>query len=1084
MLITMVLLIGVSISLLAMANRHRQITYSVVSRDAGKHYVSTIKALLKRQINLATTGEGEVWTSQPGLLRTFDATGKPLAAYKLYSSGQMEVGVPQGLVMSTLRNEDAPANWDQYPAEFVDLNEAVEGRYPVVDPAAKGAVSGFSFETSRGVEMPVRWLYVLEDGQIVAPQRMAGAPGQVRVQGAADENPVVARIAFWSDDETCRLNVNTAVGGEYWAPPATASAKDIRLAWNQPVAVEYTRYPRHPARIDMATVFPEWHSLGGGTHAAFLQMAPRYAEGGSIYGTRNTFRGQFQLPQKLNLFYPHEDDWAYAAQQALGSSYDASLYEQRRFFVTSTSLCSDLNLFGKPRVSLWPIHANDSSRSLRERKLAISSTVPQAANGAMYFQRQDPTSASNDASLTQNRDVLNYLRAMTEANPPGFSGGTLHAKFGTRNREHILAGIFDFTRSVRSATRASGETSFTPRGNGEGQITPTVWRHENVSARGMGRLPFLTEAAIHFYASRSNSAAQTVEISAVLLLEFEHPGQGYPNLLPRFSVSIDGANAPKAGPHQLDFSGLTFYPSSPGPSGWPKGERKESGMLTWVAAMHGKTPGAGSPDKNYPYVIENLPMVGPTFPLSAGEYEVVLSAPDSSGTMQPYQTLVLQFPDANNLPIPPSPQPNQVVSFQRRYEKHRHESNFFRMDTVRSVEYHGDLRLLATMGSVPAGKFLPGDPTAYDSPVSHVSSLNAKPGRLFQNASTGTLFPEGGAQQVRASVPQSISHVLMASGSPGDWETGAGNLPDGAWGRHPDGGFAGRFRPNEPAPYFSSSKGLVSDLHQFPNRELASAVRLGALNRGVDAHWETLLFCPNPAAGTAHPGFSRVPDFLWLDLFRVPVTEPFPLSDVASTQGRVNLNSQIVPFTYIERTTALHGALRSVQLTAIPQSSAAHYKEPGNLESYLYEVDAEATVDFIKQRFSSDDVYRSETEICGIHLVPKSNRPIPDIAAWWNSKKLTGDNLRERPYAHLLPLLTTRSHAYRVYYKVEVLQQPVDQEEGVWKESVGKVLARQSGAMRLVRDFDEEAPELAGHDVINDSLEPYFRIYFEELGEW
>ena len=55
--------------------------------------------------------------------------------------------------------------------------------------------------------MPVRWLYVLADGSLGVLDEAGnftgdGTPGE--------SNPIVGRVAFWADDETCKVNVNTA----------------------------------------------------------------------------------------------------------------------------------------------------------------------------------------------------------------------------------------------------------------------------------------------------------------------------------------------------------------------------------------------------------------------------------------------------------------------------------------------------------------------------------------------------------------------------------------------------------------------------------------------------------------------------------------------------------------------------------------------------------------------------------------------------------------------------------------------------------------------------------------------------------
>ena len=65
--------------------------------------------------------------------------------------------------------------------------------------------------------MPVEWIYQLRDGTLgtlddsgkFVSTEEGGAP-------PSEENPMVARIAFWADDESTKINVNTASEGAAW----------------------------------------------------------------------------------------------------------------------------------------------------------------------------------------------------------------------------------------------------------------------------------------------------------------------------------------------------------------------------------------------------------------------------------------------------------------------------------------------------------------------------------------------------------------------------------------------------------------------------------------------------------------------------------------------------------------------------------------------------------------------------------------------------------------------------------------------------------------------------------------------------
>ena len=167
------------------------------------------------------------------------------------------------------------------------------------------------------------------------------------------------------------------------------------------------------------------------------------------------------------------------------------------------------------------------------------------------------------------------------------------------------------------------------------------------------------------------------------------------------------------------------------------------------------------------------------------------------------------------------------------------------------------------------------------------------------------------------------------------------------------------------------------------------------------------------------------------------------------------MNFQVLPWTWLRRATALHGALHGVRVTAIPtkamQSEIASAKgrpdSPPSAVEYRYAVDADKTLAAFEQRFDSGSVFRSPSEICEMFLVPKripghvydgagsqpadpSGMTADELMDWWNGQpdqhddafEATGDNLRESPYAQLYSRLCTQSNVYRVHYRVQVLK--------------------------------------------------------------
>jgi hypothetical protein len=100
------------------------------------------------------------------------------------------------------------------------------------------------------------------------------------------------------------------------------------------------------------------------------------------------------------------------------------------------------------------------------------------------------------------------------------------------------------------------------------------------------------------------------------------------------------------------------------------------------------------------------------------------------------------------------------------------------------------------------------------------------------------------------------------------------------------------------------------------------------------------------------------------------------------------------------------------------------------------------------------------------------------LDSFWNGFAapggLTGDNLRELPYAQLYGRLTTRSNSYTVHVRVQVLQKlPHDPNQGVWNEGVDLVQGDWRGSYEIERYLDPTAAA----PVAGQPLGPYkFRI--------
>ena len=387
----------------------------------------------------STSDEFAPWSSQPGAIRVYQPYGDLRAIYKLYSSSKMLADS-----MQQLERDDIKKDWDTEPDQWVDMNAPVvipgiideknsdqsEVFFPIADPrAARGqkqdSVEGFSYKdgvngvvrpsggrlNSQRLPMPVRWLYLLADGTIGSLSKAGEFVAPVGGGEPTKENPIVGRIAFWTDDETCKINVNTASEGVYWDTPRANTEEDKWLGQSQPVNGEFQRYPGHPAMVCMSSVlFPNKRFRAAksesanptGSSIAMKDMEVDeakaiwrmstyiYGEEGdkSSFGGRskpkdmaipvtgnNTVKTLAGEPNPKHLYNSYDDYLIASISDAKigGSSTTIEVKERRpvgdkniklpveriqqgRFFLTTRSSAPEISLGGLPRVSLWPIH--------------------------------------------------------------------------------------------------------------------------------------------------------------------------------------------------------------------------------------------------------------------------------------------------------------------------------------------------------------------------------------------------------------------------------------------------------------------------------------------------------------------------------------------------------------------------------------------------------------------------------------------------------------------------------------------------------------------------------------------------------
>jgi uncharacterized protein (TIGR02600 family) len=598
---------------------------AAASENRASQLATTAVQIVEGTITNATvsgTYPTVAWACQPGMIRTFGTSGgpnnsylpssAPLAYYKLYSSGTMVVTTAMNMNPSAIFSADVPQTWDKMPSYYTDLNAplfvvnpAISGTtevFPIADPRAEDpdiAVSGFSYspsmpgstgaidgivtsgtiyanDTMSRLPMPVAWIYVLKDGTLTVPPPptngvSSGASWSNGTNPPTTTNPIVGRIAFWTDDESAKVNINTASEGTYWDTPVatsgtssdiftsgTAPVGDYVLARVQPAQHEYQRYPGHPATTCLSAVFGNIINAAIGSNRAQMvkyitDAIPRVSDYGSgvsgnaaPLGSANTTLGGTQpvttgtsVIVDEDRLYASLDEFRFAppnpsniqanrAPQTLTSlsSGTAAQEEQNdvdtcRFFLTAHSKAPELNMFGLPRVSIWPIW--DTTNALSRTTLTqfdseilrcstLNATGTNNDPHYFCFFRYDPTSPTNDFPTTtgtlptvnRNPLVFNYLKSLMSTKVPGF-GSAFSAKYGTTDTNQILAEIFDYIRSTNLADNSPGATPYTSgisgtgttvNSEGLGEVAPIQIPVSTGTAMGLGRIAIIAELAL------------------------------------------------------------------------------------------------------------------------------------------------------------------------------------------------------------------------------------------------------------------------------------------------------------------------------------------------------------------------------------------------------------------------------------------------------------------------------------------------------------------------------------------------------------------------------------------------------------
>jgi uncharacterized protein (TIGR02600 family) len=217
----------------------------------------------------------------------------------------------------------------------------------------------------------------------------------------------------------------------------------------------------------------------------------------------------------------------------------------------------------------------------------------------------------------------------------------------------------------------------------------------------------------------------------------------------------------------------------------------------------------------------------------------------------------------------------------------------------------------------------------------------------------------------------------------------------------------------------------------------------------------------------------------------MPVEEPYAISEPFTSAGKININYQIQPFTYITRSTGIRAVLNSEKIAAINAKYGASYKVYSGPKMSItqpnarFAVNVPLTLTQFDDKFNgtnlttlnptsgTPDIFHSASQICDMYLVPL-NPPEGDYgtspgkiasfaSAWYDGQTygLVGDNVRERPYTNIYGQITTKSNTYTVYYTVQSLKNAEPSSlQTQWDETKGSVVGEYRGSTTIERYID------------------------------
>lgn len=478
---------------------------SVQARAFAEMAVDDATGLIRQAIDAGST-QGRFWASQGGKITVFEADGtvNPTLSGTLYS---IVAGAGTGTI---------------------NLNQtSFSGNSPIASSVAVNSGSAPALD--------VQWINVLEDPS----------------SAANEKNKIAGRYAFWVDDETSKINLNTSDG--------TAKYTNSWFGSGTPADIALEALNSGGGNIPEALAGAIANETGIKTQGA--SAAPRY------------FNSPFEV--------------------ARVNGAGVNLFQNNNFNVTHYSLAPELNIFGEPRIPLTVSRTITSPSGVQTVNNAMvgdynykgtgvpgdptlpvgrpltqiypsSKQLPNAIGGnplsqTFEFERamDNQRFSETDSDYEMGRRIANYLKGKNSAGDsiqwprfPG-SGAGFAAKYSDRQIDSIAMQILSLMKRTTLADH-SRDVSLGP-------ILGKGWLSDK-PVKGLSRAPKLTEVVAIFSATpgsrKSVSTSQTwtvAEFSVKIFLEWYVPKEyeGYELTSPYDNNSVQG--------YQIGFSTTKSY---------------------------------------------------------------------------------------------------------------------------------------------------------------------------------------------------------------------------------------------------------------------------------------------------------------------------------------------------------------------------------------------------------------------------------------------------------------------------------------------------------------------------------------------